>query len=394
MKSQKEEKAFDETLSKLDYKVQHATSAYEKTRPRAPRSMSEAQSATASHDRYIQSLSSLSSSISAHKVAYAESSAVKRQRAVKEAARVLCSIAEASWRNRVEGTKKGGALAGLVVEKGVFCESSMSLGQEDDDKSEATIQPRTPAAREEDKKERSVATGLRGPRPQPGSEQDSACEQSISQPSLDSSLFKATSDSSNTYNPRIDALQPPNQSSSSSTYSRRSDAPHSARPSSAARLASTDSFTSSRHPVQQVQARSESPLEIPVSQQMVTSHSASTMHSLSSATSSADSRNIIPPRGFIMDEEPMSPTSPSTAKRSYQQDPQHQRTEQELRRPTPRYGGSPLQEQLPQLERTDTSASERNFVARMREKYAQEKERKQEEEERSRAQDRVSRASG
>lgn len=65
-----------------------------------------------------------------------------------------------------------------------------------------------------------------------------------------------------------------------------------------------------------------------------------------------------------------------------------------MKRPTPGYGALPMPPPTSEpergLERMESSASERNFVARMREKYAEEKEKRQDEEERSRVQERVS----
>ncbi|ORY76296.1 hypothetical protein BCR35DRAFT_305969 [Leucosporidium creatinivorum] len=424
-KTSKEEKAFDESLAQLDYKVQKATAAYEKTRPRAPKpTMIDAQHAAASHDRYIQSLSVLSSSISSLKLSYAESSGEKRDRVVKEVGRALCGLAEAGWRNRVEGTKKGGEKAGSVVEAGVFCESGMSLrpGQMDEGdapRSESQNLPPSPRPQQQQQQqayqqERSSQATLRGPRPQPGSEQDSAPEQATSPPPLDSSLFAQSPDyPSNTYTVQLAALQaPPQPQHSPVANTHRSleappaqlqQRPPSDRPSSVARLGSSDSLASRRGPVQQVPydvpaPRTHWPLDMAGGEEMAPSQSSATMYSLSSTSSDANSRNIIPPRGFVLEEEAMSPTSRTmvdhgstgteTSSRA------QEREEHELQRPMPRYGPSPAaspqkeQERQP-LERTDTTASERNFVAKMREKYAEEKERKQEEEERSRGQERT-----
>lgn len=415
--AQKEEKVFDESLAQLDQKVQRATANYEKTRPRARPSMADAQSAAANHDRYIQSLSSLSTSISTLKGNYAETAGEKREKVVKEVGRALCGLAEAGWRNRVEGTRKGGEKAGLVVECGVFCESGMSIGPGVGQELEQPTSPVHP--QQQAQPDRPSATtnqgALRGPRPQPGSEQSSYFDQPPSQPSLDSSLFAPSPHHPpNTYTVQLDALRPPtpSQPSPSSTHSRTLEAPsqqHHSRPGSVNRLGSTDSLAS-RHPVQQAQytsdaPRTRSPLDMAGGggEEMEPSRSSGTMYSLSS-TSSSDARGgIVAPRGFVLNDEPLSPTSRTTVDHGSTGAEEQVADPAELRRPTPRYGG-PSPASTPQketvkatgLERTDTSASERNFVARMREKYAEEKERKQEEQEAERnrvgggAQERVS----
>jgi hypothetical protein len=397
--------------------------------------MADAQAAAASHDRYISSLSNLSSSIAGLKLSHADISGEKRDKAVKEVGRVLCGLAESAWKNRVEGTRKGGEKAGEVVARGVWCESGMpsemspGLAEEDQrraisDGSQAPLTsqpPQTPFSPQQQRRgSSSQHSTLRGPRPQPESRQSYADSQPP--PPLDPSLF-ATSPSlpSNTYLVQLPALQPnPTQNPPPAPQSQSLEAPpdpqqysSSPRAMSVARLPSTESFASSRQvdssqqDLRKPRPQSSAASGVPEATPMNASSSGGTIHSLSSSSdrdrddANASLQRIVAPRGFVLDEDTLSPTtmvdcgSEGTATSGGSLGTtMRAREDQGLKRPTPGYGALPMPPPTSEpergLERMESSASERNFVARMREKYAEEKEKRQDEEERSRVQERVS----
>lgn len=391
-----------------------ATASYEKSRPRTARqttTMTEAAQAAAAHDKYITSLSTLSSSISILKTGYAEMAAERREKAVKEAARVLCSLAETAWKNRVEGTKKGGEKAGEVVARGVWCEVAMPdmslLGEEE--QSEEPSVARAVEASVEDQPQTSPQTisGLRGPRALPGTvyaaeqhQQQQSDFPTSSVPPLDPSLFAPSTDhpDSNTYEVQgVNALQPPNASTmpqasfpNASPISTRSlEFPPEPQPLPASPpIRPTPSCQPSfPHPVRQASpisfTHNSAPLP-PLNQSQAEPEPASRPpfeHQVESSTSATD--DILE----IYNTPPVS-SAPAT---SQSLPAPVAVTASELRRPTPRHGAAPdLTPTHPStLERNDTTTSERNFVARMREKYAEEKELKREAEERERERSRA-----
>lgn len=343
--------------------MQKATNAYEKSRPtsRSRTSFSDAQSIAQSHDRYITSLSSLSSNISTVKRSHGESMAVKREDMGKEFGKILCEIGEGAWKNKVDGTRKGGERIGPVVSYGVFCESGL---------------PR-------DMPEEGVglerkSSLLKGPRPLPKAQD---------QPSYSTSQYpRSVNYSSNQVSPRFEtsSLQAPEllqSRSNSPSRDRTSAAPSSPRylderQSRELRLPSVDLPIPRQYHLpeasQQSSISSQRTYPVPVPRssnpykQDVSNPDTTPRYSVPST--SEDSQfvpsDLIAPRGFILDDEPSSPRS--------------------LRRPLPvRYesgsGGVGLSDKISavepeqELKRKESTASERNFVARMREKYAADK---------------------
>lgn len=133
--SQKEEKVYEEALESLNSKVLKATTSYEKSRPlpssRSRPSSSDVQSLTDSHNRYISSLSTLSASIAQLKKSHSESIGEKRQILVKEVGRSMAGLSELRWKNKIDSVRKGGQKIGEVLEKGIFCENSVYAPEEE-----------------------------------------------------------------------------------------------------------------------------------------------------------------------------------------------------------------------------------------------------------------------
>lgn len=92
-------------------------------------------------------ISKLSATISTTKANHNESMSSLRDGIVKELARVSASLCESLWRNKIEGTKRSGARIGSVAATAVFCEAGMPNYVED-----MSASP-------------SSTGGLRGPRP-------------------------------------------------------------------------------------------------------------------------------------------------------------------------------------------------------------------------------------
>lgn len=126
---------FEEALESLNSKVLKATTSYEKSRPlpssRSRPSSSDVQSLTDSHNRYISSLSTFSATITQLKKSHSESIGEKRQIIVKEVGRSLAGLSEMNWKNKIESVKKGGQKIGEVLEKGVFCENAVYAPEEE-----------------------------------------------------------------------------------------------------------------------------------------------------------------------------------------------------------------------------------------------------------------------
>lgn len=351
----------------MDGKVQKATAAYEKSRPRPSntRSLSTDQSAALSHDKYITALSSLSASIGATKKSHAESMGEKRERAGKEVGRVLCGLADREWKNRIEGTKMGGVKAGEVAQRGVWCEVGMP----------AEVPSDTPDTPMEQKY-------TRGPRPLVASTDGYS---TASFPSSQSTLFNASPKlPSETFLAPLHPNDAPSSQRSSPNHStptsplvpppRLFNSPPTPRENTKGRpvvdrQSSADSITSYRssvpkHPEAQSRVtpttrgydRPTSPLHIdrrPVDDPLIGT----------SRTRQAEELRL--------EDETEEVTSIMSS--------WHSGLSEQVRRPTPRH--SPPQPQAhvfaireERLERMESSASERNFVAMMKEKYRGEKE--------------------
>lgn len=128
---QKEEKAYDEVLAKLDTQVAKATSSYQSSSASSSNSRNPhaaLNSLTTQHTAYMTMLSSLSAQVQHTKASYAEAIAGKRENAVRDVARTVAGMAEKEWRNRVEGTKRGGAEVGKLISGAMWCEAGMEEG--------------------------------------------------------------------------------------------------------------------------------------------------------------------------------------------------------------------------------------------------------------------------
>ncbi|GAA6038814.1 hypothetical protein JCM8097_002908 [Rhodosporidiobolus ruineniae] len=130
-KTAKEEKTYDDTLASLDSKISKATSSYQTASVSSSSSRNPhaaLNSLTQQHTQYMTLLSNLSAQVQQTKATYGESIAERRETVVREVARVACGMAEKEWRNRVEGTKKGGKEVGRVVSGGAWCEVGLEEG--------------------------------------------------------------------------------------------------------------------------------------------------------------------------------------------------------------------------------------------------------------------------
>ncbi|GAA5911232.1 hypothetical protein JCM5296_001328 [Sporobolomyces johnsonii] len=156
----------------LDAKVSKATSSYNKLSASSSRAggMHKLETLTSHHTAYMTALHTLQSQASSLQSSYAEQISEKRLAVGREVGRVACALAERAWKNRVEGTRKGGERVGRVVDKGVWCEAGMGAagewerggmaGATDDDavgeEQERAMIPQAPQARQ--------PSILRGPR--------------------------------------------------------------------------------------------------------------------------------------------------------------------------------------------------------------------------------------
>ncbi|GAA5945073.1 hypothetical protein JCM1841_002040 [Sporobolomyces salmonicolor] len=174
-KTAKEEKAYDEAFATLDAKVSKATSSYNKVSASSSSvsrsgGMHKLDTLTSHHTTYMSTLYTLQSQASSLQSSYAEQIGEKRLAVGREVGRVACVLAERAWRNRVEGTRKGGERIGRVMDRGVWCEAGMSPagdwerggtagGSNDDavgEEQERVMTPQAPQAR--------LPSALRGPR--------------------------------------------------------------------------------------------------------------------------------------------------------------------------------------------------------------------------------------
>jgi len=183
---QKEEKIFDDSMSTLDAKVSKATSSYNKYASKSshnPHGTAQLDSLTASHSAYIQTLQSLQSQANLLQVSYGEQIALKRESVGREVARSVTGLAEKSWRNRVEGTRRGGECVGKVLAKGVWISEGMENVGEYERQGMALR-----GGRYEQETETEEETGLRerGTTPQPRSQSQNQVKEETS-PRLESS---------------------------------------------------------------------------------------------------------------------------------------------------------------------------------------------------------------
>lgn len=181
---QKEEKIFDDSMSTLDAKVSKATSSYNKYASKAshnPHGTAQLDSLTASHSAYIQTLQSLQSQANLLQVSYGEQIALKRESVGREVARSVTGLAEKSWRNRVEGTRRGGECVGRVLAKGVWVSEGMENVGEYERQGLALR-----GGRYEQETEEETEPGERGTTPQPRSQSQNQVKEETS-PRLESS---------------------------------------------------------------------------------------------------------------------------------------------------------------------------------------------------------------
>ncbi|KAL8292535.1 hypothetical protein RQP46_001147 [Phenoliferia psychrophenolica] len=345
----KEEKAYDETLSNLDSKVQKANASFEKSRPRQPASSPAAlHNANETHSKYIATLSTLSASIASVKKSHSESVGDHRQRAMREVARILCGVADASWRSRVEATKKGGERAGEVVARGVWCESSMpGLAPEEEEAVPAAVSPSI----------QQQQTSTRGPRPLYTTADSTYSVSSHWQQQPDPALFQpAPGLAANTYLVQLSPSQHAYNDQHSASRNGDSDSLRT-RTTTTGTSAGRDNSNSSstRHTV-------------------IESSPYSSEDGSSSQPAQRSDDRIVAPKGFLLDED--DPSSPT-----FQRESRSREEEKSVSTPAPSVSWARDDRSPPattttttrELERQESTASERNFVARMREKYAEEK---------------------
>lgn len=337
----------------------------------------EGQQAAQQHVKYIQSLSALSAQTAVTKQDYCERIATRRQVVVKEVARVMCGLAEGRWRNCIDGTRRAGETIGAVAFAGVLC--SAGLPEAPGDLVHETVDgPVSPAELDSvsPTKNSSTSSGLRGPRPQPGSEHE------------DSAAFRQNPDAAFNFAGPSQAgsiASRPGLARQQNEVSQYSPGPNDTPQHSLSRPANLNGQHEGRSPT--LDHRRPSGTE---------------SHRSSMAASLRDTRRSSPPPGGVHFASREAPVSSGTQQPTYEQEvaateelravtggtgfAEQQRT---VQRPRPRYGTLPDQMRLgeqptppPQqqhqqrteaLERADTTASERSFVARMRERYAEEK---------------------
>ncbi|GAA6013718.1 hypothetical protein JCM11491_005069 [Sporobolomyces phaffii] len=129
-KTAKEEKTYEESLGALDAKVSKATVSYNKhaSKPaHSPHALTSAQfdTLTSSHSNYVETLQNLQVQATELQRAYGEQIAARRETVGREVARCLTGLAEKSWRNRVEATRKGGETIGRILARGVWVGEGM-----------------------------------------------------------------------------------------------------------------------------------------------------------------------------------------------------------------------------------------------------------------------------
>ncbi|GAA5981521.1 hypothetical protein JCM11641_004084 [Rhodosporidiobolus odoratus] len=378
-KTAKEEKTYDDTLSTLDAKVSKATASYQSSA--APSSTSRnphaaLNSLTSQHSAYMQLLSQLSGQVQQIKGSYAETIAVKREAVVREVAKVACGMAEREWRNRVEGTRKGGKEIGKVVAGGTWCEAGMEEGgaatfsaeaaEQQPAREEVSRTPTAPAPTNDASPpfrqgqfamppDRNLA--LRGPRPSSASttltgESTSHPSQSGSSISYDSSLSAPTS-STRQQQPVPGALE----SRQATTFSTSTRPPQQRRDS------------------EQLPAPSAPPATRKISFDIEPDCSREARPAGESGELGGG-RTL--PRGFYVDPSFSAPTELATPREELRSPPLLASTA-ELRKPTPRYGstpagasGSQVQNEVDEFGRASVATVKRedSFVARMSQKYA------------------------
>ncbi|KAI5477025.1 hypothetical protein MNV49_006901 [Pseudohyphozyma bogoriensis] len=408
----KEEKAYDDNLSNLDSKVQKANASYDKNRRTSPRpTMSTAANLTASHDTYIATLSTLSATISSVKSSHASSMGALREKALKTIAKGLSGLAETSWRSRVEGAKKGGPGVGELIERAMWCEVGMPNELEDEEPEEKFVAQQSPTTSNGGTNgavlQRTTST-LRGPRPLPSSQEayplySQQQSQQAPQQVLDSGVLASLP--ANTYLVQIpqftqhtstslqslQAVPPPStngQALSSHHNQTRSVPPPPPPPRRQSIAASLE------RQVEELERSVDQPrggTKNTAYSSSLTSHTLSPFASEDSSMSRSppvsmrsSSQGIVPPRGFVLDDE--SVVSPIVEKREtnwgeevLRSSPLYGYTEEQSRRE--REGKREQEDgrqERPAVQRAESTASERNFVAKMKEKYAEERPRQEE----------------
>ncbi|KAK4056415.1 hypothetical protein OIO90_002558 [Microbotryomycetes sp. JL221] len=118
----KEERAFDEELAALDTKMNKATSQYERNKPpTTPRTSNELRKGVEQHDKYISTMTELSQRISTLKQSHALSMGTRRRDIAMQVATTVCQLAETNWKNKCDSTRTSGLKIGSVVERGIWC---------------------------------------------------------------------------------------------------------------------------------------------------------------------------------------------------------------------------------------------------------------------------------
>ena len=330
----------------------------------------------------------------------------KREKAGKEVARIVCGLAEAGWKNRVEGTRRGGEKAGEVVARGVWCETGMPAVALEDVYSDVEQQHQQAQEQQQAQQQQQQST-FRGPRPLPSTHDSfvhpqqvfptSACPPSNDHPTQQlSSSTQSLLPPSSPNQPFASSSQPVSPTSSAPPSPRElptrqlesSPEPQpqrilSRKPSTSS-LVSHQSTFSSRPP-----ARPPTDLEPPrptfaqfepppspsaILKSLETQRvpSPQPVRIVAAGRRRGDSDDRSTTRNFSSDEEAMRGEERKGAWRE-EADPRRSVAREGPEQMGRRYNGKEG------VKRNESTASERSFVARMRERYVEEQERERQE---------------
>lgn len=275
----------------------------------------------------------------------------------------MCALAEASWKSRVNGTRKGGEKAGEVVSRGVWCDSGMRAPyvpeEEEDEEDAAARQRQSSDPQEQQQQQHQPQTGsMRGPRPL------LPTNDSYSSYRPDPALFQpAQGLPSNTYLANLPSSLPSQSRSLQAPQQRE-------RPSS--------SSPSLQAPQQRDRSRSTSPSRRPPVRQpsFESVRTATRVEAGSGVNSSNSTRHSFSPFSSEEDTSSNAQRRPEEGNRIVPPNEAMNPTNFDRERGFERERETQGRQRAPSLDRRESTTSERNFVARMREKYNEEKERK------------------
>ena len=389
-------------MSTLDAKVSKATLSYNKYATKTsntPHGTAQLDSLTASHSAYIQTLHSLQSQANLLQVSYGEQIALKRECVGREVARSVTGLAEKSWRNRVEGTRRGGECVGKVLAKGVWVSDGMENvgenerrglelrgGRYEEEKEEegTTPQPQSQSQSQKENTSPKLESNktLRGPR---------APSTSTTDARLSSDRFATSSNSSKSHE-----LPPTPRPLSSQDTPQSQPTPYSSRIDSPKVAARVPSPQASRHQSVEEQAQSNSneigggrtlPRGWYLDPSFANHHDENETVQARTSMETQDHFDETPQEGFARSSQEDLTPRPAPAERRQTYDTLSDRREGEdgiLRKPTPRYGSAPASNQVPgsfpehqadEFGRTGRGDEQRegegreSFVRRMSQKY-------------------------